>query len=289
MQTKPSQLTETVSRPTGIKMALLLFWEFIKLGAFTFGSGWSIIAQMEQELDFPLFVRSRRSVTLTPAGQLLYDYMKDMPDELEHLFDEARQLSRREESRLCIGILEGQEVSAGDTIARAGMTGRSTGIHLHFEIRENGEPSKLMNSYGKVKLCWVVGGDGGLISEVMDGYGGYYGHKGIDITAERGTPVLAAADGKVYTAEWTVGYGKCVMIDHDGYVTVYGHLDDIYVSDGEKVNRGDAIGTIGSTGYITGTALHFEVRFGDTDEYVCINPLSMLPEHARTSYCIEES
>ena len=47
MQTKPSQLTETVSRPTGIKMALLLFWEFIKLGAFTFGSGWSIIAQME--------------------------------------------------------------------------------------------------------------------------------------------------------------------------------------------------------------------------------------------------
>ena len=73
------------------------------------------------------------------------------------------------------------------------------------------------------------------------------------------------------------------MIDHDGYVTVYGHLDDIYVSDGEKVNRGDAIGTIGSTGYITGTALHFEVRFGDTDEYVCINPLSMLPEHARTS------
>lgn len=188
-----------------------------------------------------------------------------------------------------VDVSEGQEVSAGDTIARAGMTGRSTGIHLHFEIRENGEPSKLMNSYGKVKLCWVVGGDGGLISEVMDGYGGYYGHKGIDITAERGTPVLAAADGKVYTAEWTVGYGKCVMIDHDGYVTVYGHLDDIYVSDGEKVNRGDAIGTIGSTGYITGTALHFEVRFGDTDEYVCINPLSMLPEHARTSYCIEES
>ena len=58
MQTKPSQLTETVSRPTGIKMALLLFWEFIKLGAFTFGSGWSIIAQMEQE-----FVDKRKWLT----------------------------------------------------------------------------------------------------------------------------------------------------------------------------------------------------------------------------------
>ena len=51
MQTKPSQPTETVSRPTGIKMALLLFWEFIKLGAFTFGSGWSIIAQMEHWVE----------------------------------------------------------------------------------------------------------------------------------------------------------------------------------------------------------------------------------------------
>lgn len=64
MQTKPSQLTETVSRPTGIKMALFLFWEFIKLGAFTFGSGWSIIAQMEQE-----FVDKRHWVEQSdPAG-----------------------------------------------------------------------------------------------------------------------------------------------------------------------------------------------------------------------------
>ena len=70
------------------------------------------IAQMEQELDFSLFVRSKRAVKLTPAGQLLYDRLKDLPDELEQLFDQARQLSRREEARLNIGILEGQEVSA---------------------------------------------------------------------------------------------------------------------------------------------------------------------------------
>ena len=69
------------------------------------------IAQMEQELDFPLFVRSKRSVQLTPAGQLLYDHMKDLPEELEQLFEQARQLARREEARLNIGILEGQEVT----------------------------------------------------------------------------------------------------------------------------------------------------------------------------------
>lgn len=70
------------------------------------------IAQMEQELDFPLFVRTKRSVKLTPAGQLLYDNLRELPEELEKLFEKARELSRREEQRLHIGILEGQEVNA---------------------------------------------------------------------------------------------------------------------------------------------------------------------------------
>lgn len=70
------------------------------------------IAQMEQELDFPLFVRSKRAVRLTPAGQLLYDRLKDLPEELETLFEQAHALARREETRLTIGILEGQEVNS---------------------------------------------------------------------------------------------------------------------------------------------------------------------------------
>ena len=72
MQTKPSQLTETVSRPTGIKMALLLFWEFIKLGTFTFGSGWSIIAQMEQEfVDKRHWVEQSDLLELIAVGKSL--------------------------------------------------------------------------------------------------------------------------------------------------------------------------------------------------------------------------
>ena len=72
MQTKPSQRTETVSRPTGIKMALLLFWEFIKLGAFTFGSGWSIIAQMEQEfVDKRHWVEQSDLLELIAVGKSL--------------------------------------------------------------------------------------------------------------------------------------------------------------------------------------------------------------------------
>ena len=68
------------------------------------------IAQMEQELGFPLFVRNKRTVRMTPAGQLLYNRLKDFPEELDALFAQARILAQREKSSLCIGILEGQEV-----------------------------------------------------------------------------------------------------------------------------------------------------------------------------------
>lgn len=70
------------------------------------------IAQLEQELDFPLFIRNKRTVKLTAAGELLYDYLKDVPDELSQVIEQAKVLARREEAHLTIGILEGQEVNS---------------------------------------------------------------------------------------------------------------------------------------------------------------------------------
>jgi len=78
------------------------------------------IAQMEQELAFPLFVRNKRTVRLTAAGQLLYDRLKDFPEELDALFEQARLLAQRENSSLSIGILEGQEVRP-QLLARLGL------------------------------------------------------------------------------------------------------------------------------------------------------------------------
>lgn len=181
-----------------------------------------------------------------------------------------------------ITVSEGQAVSAGDVIGHTGSTGYSTGLQLHFEIRENGEISSLMNSIPiSQRFGWVVGGDGGLISELMDGHGGYYGHKGIDIAAERGTPVLAADDGRVIRAEWYNGYGRCVMIDHGDHVTLYGHLDDISVSEGQEVSRGGTIGTVGSAGQAASPNLHFEVLEPGTDDMVNVDPLKFLPYHER--------
>jgi murein DD-endopeptidase MepM/ murein hydrolase activator NlpD len=86
-------------------------------------------------------------------------------------------------------------------------------------------------------------------------------HQGLDIAAPSGTTVTAAASGTVIMAQWYGGYGNYVLIDHGGgYSTGYGHLSAIYVSMGQKVGRGQAIGAVGSTGESTGPHLHFEVR-----------------------------
>ena len=86
-------------------------------------------------------------------------------------------------------------------------------------------------------------------------------HPGLDIAAPTGTTVTAAAAGTVIMAQWYGGYGNYILIDHGGgYSTGYGHLSAIYVSNGQSVTRGQAIGAVGSTGQSTGPHLHFEVR-----------------------------
>lgn len=91
--------------------------------------------------------------------------------------------------------------------------------------------------------------------------GGPEFHQGLDIAAPMGTAVTAAAGGTVIMAQWYGGYGNYVLIDNGGgYSTGYGHLSAIYVSAGQVVARGQAIGAVGSTGQSTGPHLHFEIR-----------------------------
>lgn len=90
-------------------------------------------------------------------------------------------------------------------------------------------------------------------------------HSGIDIGAGMGTPIKASNSGKVIMAGWYGGYGKVVIIDHgivrgQPITTLYGHMSSINVSQGQKVNQGQIIGRVGTTGYSTGPHLHFEVR-----------------------------
>jgi murein DD-endopeptidase MepM/ murein hydrolase activator NlpD len=113
-------------------------------------------------------------------------------------------------------------------------------------------------------------------------------HTGVDIDAEKGTPIHAAAPGTVVWAGWgffsgdpnntSDPYGIAAVIKHDfGYAdralyTVYAHMDSINVSTGQWVDTGAVLGRVGETGFTTGPHLHFEVRLGTNSYYYTRNP-----------------
>ena len=117
----------------------------------------------------------------------------------------------------------------------------------------------------------------------------YYGwrwgdlHAGIDISGTGyNSPIYAALDGTVLSAQWEgkcgKGGGYCILLEHDnGYYTIYAHLAEgsLKVNVGDKVSRGQIIAGMGSTGYSTGTHLHFGVSYGMPYGGVFIDPLTL--------------
>lgn len=109
----------------------------------------------------------------------------------------------------------------------------------------------------------------GVISQYFRWY-----HPAIDIANKAAPDILAADSGRVVSViSQRYAYGNHVIIDHgNGFTTLYAHMSSIYVSQGQTVKRGDAIGRMGCTGRCTGTHLHFEIRKNG----VCQNPLVYL-------------
>jgi len=107
---------------------------------------------------------------------------------------------------------------------------------------------------------------------ITQGYRFY--HKAYDIANKSGGAILASDAGTVISSGWDPsGYGNKVVIDHgNGYITLYAHMSVLQVRVGQRVNRGDVVGQMGSTGRSTGTHLHFEIRQGD----VLLNPGNFL-------------
>ncbi len=100
-------------------------------------------------------------------------------------------------------------------------------------------------------------------------------HPGIDMPNRSAPAVVASDGGTVITAGWpdNYGYGNRVVVDHgNGYRTLYAHLSNVYVSVGQTITRGQAIGQMGTTGRSTGVHLHFEIHF----KGIAVNPLAIL-------------
>jgi len=116
-----------------------------------------------------------------------------------------------------------------------------------------------------------------VVGTVTQGYGWHEGdfHHGLDLGVPTGTPVRAAAAGKVVKASWFGVYGLVVVLDHGhGIETLYAHNSRLLVRAGQTVAPGEIIALAGSTGRATGPHLHFEVRVdGQT-----VEPLAYLPK-----------
>ncbi len=103
-------------------------------------------------------------------------------------------------------------------------------------------------------------------------------HRGVDLAAPEGTPVLAALSGRVVFADYLTLTGNTVIIDHGwGLMTLYAHLSKISVRKGWFVRRGTVVGKVGSTGFSTGPHLHFGVYLNDTP----VDPVDFLKKELR--------
>jgi len=120
---------------------------------------------------------------------------------------------------------------------------------------------------GTGRFQWPVRG------RITQGF--WYGHRAVDVGIRTGSALVASDEGFVSFAGWTdVGYGNLVVIDHaNGYSTYYAHMSQIYVYEGQAVERGQVIGASGNTGWSTGPHLHFEIRYNGVQQ----NPFAYLP------------
>ncbi len=144
------------------------------------------------------------------------------------------------------------------------VAGPSTPVSLASPIAR---PSGFSGSFR-----WPVRGR--LVSSFGSKGGGKV-NDGIDIAAARGTPVGAAGDGVVVYSGNEIGvFGGLILVDHGGgWVTAYGHLGRLNVARGDRVTAGQALGSVGDTGYVSTPQLHFEIR----KDRKPLNPITKLP------------
>ena len=149
---------------------------------------------------------------------------------------------------------------------------------LHQLLSEEMRPSLLALCGGTTvadgELCWPLPGHTYISCHFgeVDAFGNA-GHRGTDIPAPEGTPILAAHSGTVLVSGWNDSYGNQVLLDNGaGLSTRYAHMTQTAVTAGEAVTAGQGIGYVGSTGDSTGNHLHFEVMQGG----IRVDPLSLV-------------
>jgi murein DD-endopeptidase MepM/ murein hydrolase activator NlpD len=203
----------------------------------------------------------------------------DYRQNLAYVLDLQRQVGRRDRFDV---VLEHRHAATGEN---------ETGGLLYAALRpEHGDPVELMRwTYGGKAMFFRANGESakkGLMRTPVDGAHETSGfgmrlhpilgfsrlHQGTDFGAASGSPIMAAASGKVTFAGWHGGHGNYVQIlHHPGLMTAYAHMSKFAVKPGATVAQGEVIGYVGSTGLSTGPHLHYEVWVDNRP----VNPLSI--------------
>jgi len=148
-------------------------------------------------------------------------------------------------------------------------------VPTHFYMAEPG----LENG---IEFVWPV--EGQVVSPFGRRRLGW--HAGMDIKAEIGAPILAAAPGTVISSGQERAYGRVIRVEHEGgFVTVYAHNLENLVEVGDRVSTGTIIGTVGRSGRATGPHLHFEIRH----DGMVYNPIHLLPTREVVDVKVDEA
>lgn len=212
-------------------------------------------------------IRTYRQYAITLNGE--QEACVDTLEEAEDIVSDMKETYQEDEIELELAINEifTQSLDEIETVTLAmAKDSLNSNIRQIVEEEQKRKESTIEGVYMAVKP---------VTGHITSRFGSFesirtHAHKGIDIASPNGTPIYAAADGKVIYAQYnTGGYGNLVILDHgNGVKTYYGHCSKLYVSVGETVTAGDTIAAVGSTGFSTGNHLHFEIRLND----VQVNP-----------------
>ena len=246
--------------------------------------------------EFKLVNRSQETneeeimLALKENAQIMYKYyavilneetvgLVDNIDEAEQAINQIKEEHKDDEVNLELSVTENYTENISDIsietvqVAQAQVEEKVSTLVAEKEAqKEEEEKSKYPNVNGVLLAVTPVSGTitsrFGVVSSIRSG-----AHTGTDIAAPTGTPIKAVAAGTVTFAEKSGPYGNLIKITHEnGVETWYGHCSKLYATVGQKVDAGDIIAAVGSTGNSTGPHLHLEIRIDGT----AINPQNYL-------------
>ncbi|MFH1276771.1 MAG: peptidoglycan DD-metalloendopeptidase family protein [Candidatus Eisenbacteria bacterium] len=203
----------------------------------------------------------------TARGELLSREEEIRRIEEERSRERSVLLRRKQDRRDLLGDVRNRRESHEKMVAELEEAEKELERIIASRMRQGGGeylgPSLLEG--GNARLPWPV--DGRVVREFgktrHPEFGTEVTNNGIDIGAPMGTDILCVAPGRVEYVSTLPGYGNCIIVAHGGgYYTLYAHAAEIRVSAGERVEQGRVLGTVGNTGSVSGSSLHFEIRQG---------------------------